>query len=134
MKRTLLAVAISSLLVSIAWASSSFKFSRANQRRVLSGDVLSASTELSGPSQTETVYVTPDMGDFVLTQFCTSFVNGGMRLDAANLGGIAQSGLDNVCYTFTPGVSIPKGSEITCSTSSFAEPGSYFCMISGLQS
>ena len=83
------------------------------------------------------------MGDFMLTQFCASpDTPGGIRLDAAGFGGIAQTGVTS-CLTFSPGVSIPKNAALSCSiagtvtasagTSSGVIVGNFFCTISGLQ-
>ena len=139
MRRSFLNISgIASLLVmavSIGWAATNLNASRSNIYREFPGtSLVTASATLSGPSETETVMTTPATGDFILTQFCSSDVNGGIRLAAAGLGGIAHtSGVTALCYTFTPGVSLPRNSAITCSTSSGASPGSYFCMITGLQ-
>ncbi len=90
-----------------------------------------ASTELVGPNQTQTVFTTPTRGDYILTQFCGSPVSGGIRLDGTGLGGIAHTAQDP-CVTFTPGAILPKGAAINCSTSSAAPPGSHFCSITGV--
>ena len=81
------------------------------------------------------VYTVPAKGDFLLTQFCASpDASGGIRLDATGFGCIAQTVNGVSCYTFNPGVSIPQGSELTCTTSSSSDlSSSYFCMITGMQ-
>jgi len=124
------------LLATNSWGSSNLNLSKSNINRVKdfpNAAVTTASINLTGPSDTEVVYTTPASGDFILTQFCASpSPDGGVLLSAAGLGGIAQAGLTN-CFTFTPGLSIPKGSAVSCSTFPGASPGSYFCMISGVQ-
>ena len=137
MRRSFLIGGIAGVLVmavSIGWAATNLSSSRSNNYRVFpSASFVSASAELSGPSETETVMTTPATGDFILTQFCSSDVTGGIRLAATGLGGIAHtSGVTALCYTFTPCVFLPTNSAITCSTSSGASSGSYFCMIAGL--
>lgn len=122
-------------LGSIAWASISLNSSRSNVYRTYpdTAVLVTASTPLSGPRQTQTVYTTPATGDFILTQACTSPVNGGIRFDVINLGGIAHVGSSgSLCQTFTPGVVLPKASAITCTTNDAASAGSYFCMITGV--
>ena len=131
MRRAFLAIAISGLLVSGAWAGT-INTTKSNTFREVNAPVLSATTSLSGASDTQAVYTTPDRGDFILTQLCTAFANGGIRLAVTGFGDIAHTG-SVACYSFTPGVSIPKDSTITCSTTAVADPGSYFCMISGFQ-
>ena len=135
MKRLLLAASVVGLLVQNAWGTTNYNSSKSNiYREIPNATLTTASLNLTGPSQTQVVYTTPAKGDFVLTQFCASpEPDGGVRLDATGLGGIAQTILGVSCYTFTPGVSIPRGSTVTCSTASGASPGSYFCTISGLQ-
>jgi hypothetical protein len=124
------------LVASNSWSSSNLNLSKSNINRVRdfpSAAVTTASLNLTGPSDSEVIYTTPTSGDFILTQFCASpSPDGGVLLSAAGLGGIAQTGLTS-CFTFTPGLSVPKGSAVSCSTFSGASPGSYFCMISGLQ-
>jgi hypothetical protein len=124
------------MLAANSWGSSNLNLSKSNVNRVRdfpNAAVTTASINITGPSDTEVVYTTPASGDFILTEFCASpLPDGGVLLSAAGLGGIAQAGLTS-CFTFTPGLSIPKGSAVSCSTASGASPGSYFCMISGVQ-
>jgi hypothetical protein len=134
---SLFAAAISAaLLTTNAWGSSNLNLSKSNVNRVRdfpNAAVTTASLNLSGPSDTEVIYTTPASGDFILTQFCASPApDGGVLLSATGLVGIAQAGL-TTCFTFTPGLSIPKNSALSCATFSGASPGSYFCMISGVQ-
>jgi len=127
-------LAITGLLVtvvSISLAASNLNLSKSNINRVGGLQIVSATASLSGPNQTQTVYITAETGEFLLTQLCVSPVNGGIRLAATGFGPIAHTGAA-MCYTFNPGVIVPKSSTITCSTSSFAEAGDYFCTISGL--
>ncbi len=135
MKHLVLAAAVISLLVTNSWATTNYNSSKSNiYKEFPNATLTTASVNDSGPSDTQVVYTTPTKGDFLLTMFCASpEPNGGVRLDAAGLGGIAQTVLDTSCYTFTPGVSVPRDSAVTCSTASGASPGSYFCTISGMQ-
>lgn len=119
------------LLVAVAWASIALNSSRSNIYRVQGAVVLSATASLTGPNQTQTVFTTPDDGDFVLTQLCVGPVAGGIRLAATGFGPIAHTG-GTPCYTFVPGVSVPKTSTMTCATTAAAARGDYFCTISGL--
>ena len=127
-------LAISGLLVtatSISWASTNLHSSKSNIYRSQGAQLVSATVSLSGPNQTQTVFTTPDTGEFVLTQLCVSPVNGGIRLAATGFGAIAHTG-DTMCSIFNPGVILPKSSAITCSTTSDPIDGDYFCAISGL--
>jgi hypothetical protein len=82
-----------------------------------------------GANQAQNIHPTAATGDFVLTQFCASPVNGGMFLLAGGFG-IAHT---DRCQTFEPGVILPKGVPITCATTEHAEERrEYFCMITGL--
>jgi hypothetical protein len=93
---------------------------------------MSASASLSGPNQTQAVLTVPETGDFVLTQMCVSPVNGGIRLEARNLGPLVHVG-DPLCVSFQPGISIKQGAVLTCSTTGFAaQGGDYFCTVSGV--
>jgi hypothetical protein len=134
MSRLLLIGAVAVPIVttlSFAWAATNLNSSRSNIYREFPGTVLvSASTPLSAAHVAQTVYTTSATGDFVLTQFCASPVSGGTRLAAVGLGGIAHTA-DTLCYTFQPGVIMPKGAAITCTTTEFAGL-SGFCMITGL--
>ena len=135
MRRLLLIGAVAVLIVtmlSFAWAATNLSSSRSNNYREFPGTFLvSASTALSLPNEPQTVYTTSPTGDFVLTQFCAGPVNGGTRLAAVGLGGIAHTADNNLCHTFQPGVIMPKGAAITCAITDFAGPGG-FCMIAGL--
>jgi len=128
----LAAVALASITwVSISWGTSNLNLSKSNVNRVHGVPIVTATIDLTGPNQTQTVFTTPAVGDFVLTQFCTSVMNGGMRLAVTGFGSIAHTSTDS-CITFTPGISVPKNAAITCSTTSGPRFGEYFCMISGL--
>jgi hypothetical protein len=124
------------LLATNAWGTSNLNLSKSNINRVRdfpNAAVITASLNLTGPSDTQVIFTTPAAGDFILTEFCASpSPDGGVLLSANGLGGIAQTGLTS-CFTFTPGLSIPKNSALSCSTFSGASAGSYFCMISGVQ-
>ena len=132
------------LLATNSFATSNLNLSKSNINRVKefpAGAVTTASVNL-GPGESAIVYNTPTSGDFILTQFCASpDAPGGIRLDATGLGGIAQTGTTS-CFTFTPGVSIPKGSTLSCTTfapvvgassAALVVTSSYFCTISGMQ-
>ena len=109
--------------------------SHSNIKNLLSkSNVTSASTNLTGPSDTQTVYTTAATGDFIVTTFCSSVVAGGVQLAAAGFAAVAQTGIGASCTTFTPGVSVPANTALTCTTGSGASPGTvYFCSLSGLQ-
>ena len=135
MSRLLLIGAVAVLIVtmfSFAWAAVNLNSSKSNIYRELPGTVLvSASTSLGAANDPQTVYTTSATGDFVLTQFCASPVSSGTRLAAVGLGGIAQTTTTTLCYTFQPGLIMPKGAPITCTTTEFAFTNT-FCMIAGL--
>ena len=127
------------MIVSISWATN-LNVSKSNVNKFGSGNGQSvkgfwvtASTALSGPSDTQTVYTVPgnpgDPIDFSLTDFCSSSVTGGVELD---VGGsfFAQTTPDHPCHAFG-GREISAGTTITCSTSSSASAGTYGCSISG---
>jgi hypothetical protein len=55
-----------------------------------------------------------------LTEFCASpDAIGGSRLEASALGSIAQTTSALSCFAFNPGISIPKGSNVSCHDQSF---------------
>jgi hypothetical protein len=127
-------LAITGLLgtaASISWAATNLNTSRSNVYRIQGAQLVTATASLSGPEQTQTVYTTPETGEFVLTQLCVSPVNGGIRLAVTGFGQIAHTG-DAMCTTFNPGMIVPKKSTMTCSTTTYADSGEYFCTISGL--
>jgi hypothetical protein len=127
-------LAITGLLVtvaSISWAATNLNTSRSNAYRIQGAQLVTATASLSGSDQTQTVYVTPKTDEFVLTEFCVSPVNGGIRLAVTGFGPIAHT-IGATCHTFNPGVIVPKNSTMTCSTTSYADSGDYFCAISGL--
>ncbi len=135
MKTLVLSSAVIVLFATNGWASA-INNSHSNIKNLLNKTtVTTASTNLSGPSDTQTVLTTPATGEFLLTQFCGSLVTGGIRLDVTGLGGIAQTGVSGSCVSFSPGVIVPASTAITCATSAGASPGTtYFCSISGAQS
>lgn len=134
LKMMVAACLITSLQVASSWAATTVKGSKSNSDNRLSSNLVTASTPLSGPSNTRTVYQTPASGDFTLTQFCVSpLASGGIRLNAGSLGTIAHLGVGgDSCQTFSPGIVLPPDTAVTCSTSSLASRGSYFCTIAGL--
>jgi hypothetical protein len=123
-------------MLSFAWAATNLTLnsSRSNIYRELPGTTLvSASTPLITTAVPQLVYTTPPTGDFVLTQFCASPTFSGIRLAATGLvglGDIAHTTTSILCYTFQPGLIMPKAAQITCTTTEFAQNG--FCMIAGL--
>ena len=118
-------------MVSFAWAAINLNSSKSNIYRELPGTTLvSASTPLITTVDPQFVFATPATGDFVLTQFCASPTINGVRLAATGLGGIAHTTTTVLCYTFQPGLIMPKAASITCTTTEFAQNG--FCMIAGL--
>ena len=134
------------LLATNSWGTSNLNLSKSNVNREFpNASIVTASVNL-GASESAILYNTPDKGDFILTQFCASpDATGGIRLDATKLGSVAQSGSTS-CITFTPGVSIPHSSTVSCttnaaaaaaaspsSTNSAAAVASFFCSISGMQ-
>ena len=119
------------IVVTISWAASNLDLSKSNINRFQGAVFVAATVSLAGSNQTETVFTTPETGDFVLTQVCVSPVTGGIRLAVRGFGPIVHTS-DAPCYIFDPGMSVPKGSPITCSTTSRPNRGDYFCTISGL--
>ena len=106
--------------------------SKSNLYRELPGTTLvSVSTPLITTVEPQAVYTTSPTADFVLTQFCASSTINGIRLAATLLGGIAHTTTTTLCYTFQPGLIMPKAALITCTTTEFAGQ-SGFCMIAGL--
>jgi hypothetical protein len=83
------------------------------------------------------VYTTPASGDFILTQFCADpGATGGVQLQAASFGTIAQTVSGTNCYTFTPGMAIPESTALSCvpaATVFVSKTSTYFCTISGMQ-
>jgi hypothetical protein len=143
MNRLFLATAFVSLLVTNSWATSNLNLSKSNINRYLPypNAALTTATANVPAGGTVQVYTTPVLGDFILTQFCASpDAIGGVRLNAVNFGDIAQTVNNGVsCFTFTPGVSIPKNSALTCSNGGTSVPNiatssaaNYFCTISGM--
>lgn len=136
------------MLATDSWGTSNLNLSKSNINREFPNDTLATASVNLGAGESMIVYNTPAKGDFLLTQFCASpDASGGIRLDASGFGGIAQTGATS-CFTFTPGVSIPKNSSLSCTTFSAVLatapatsadaaaaiiPASYFCTISGLQ-
>jgi len=136
MKRLLVVMAVAGLPMMIVAGSSaamSFSSSKSNIYREFPGTrLVTALAAFSGPNQTQIVFRTSPTGDFILTQFCTNPVTGGMLLSLSGLGGIAQTNAGNLCYNFQPGFIMPQGTAITCATGALAEIGSHFCAIAGL--
>jgi hypothetical protein len=134
-KILILALALVAVAATNSESAANLNLSKSNINRMFpdTAVLVAASATLSGPKQTPTVvYTTPTTGDFILTQACTSPVNGGIRLDASNLGGIAHVGSSgSSCQTFTPGVILPKAAAITCTTNAAVADGD-FCMITGV--
>ena len=132
-------------LATDSWGGSNLNLSKSNINRLQNNSlVITASVNL-GASESVLIYTAPASGDFMLTQFCASpDATGGIRLDASALGSIAQTTTALSCFTFNPGVSIPKGSNVSCTTnpsgtaaaaapSALPSSGVFFCTISGLQ-
>jgi hypothetical protein len=117
-------------MVSMTWAATlNLNRSKANIDRMAPGAQLVSASIWVGANQAQIIHTTAATGDFVLTQFCASPVNGGMFLLAGEFG-IAHT---DRCQTFEPGVVMPKGAPITCATTEHAEQRrEYFCMIAGL--
>jgi hypothetical protein len=118
-----LVVAVVGLLfVTNAWGVVNYHTSKSNSYILFPDGLVTTATITFTAGAGEVVYTTPAEGDFVLTQFCADpDVTGGIRLTAANFGTIAQTTNGVGCYTFTPGVSIPENTALTCSTSSPAK-------------
>ena len=124
------AVVLVVTMLSFAWAATNLNSSRSNIYREFPGTVLvTASTPLSAPNDPATVYTTSATADFVLTQFCASPT--GVRLAATGLGPIAHTTAATLCYTFQPGIIMPKSAPITCTATEFVGTNS-FCTIAGL--
>lgn len=122
------------LLATTAFAATTIKGSKSNSSAKIAGLFVTSTTTLSGASDTQTVYMTPATGSVYLTQFCASDVAGGVRLDVAGFGPIASTGAASPCVTFPSKVFLPASATVTCSTSSAAPAGSYFCTVMGIES
>ena len=133
--RAIAMVGIIAALWTVDAGAAAINTSHSNIKNLLSkSNVTSASTNLTGPGDTQIVYTTAATGDFIATTFCSSVVAGGVQLSAAGLGALAQTGIGGSCTTFSPGISVGPNTAISCSTGSGASPGTvYFCSISGLQ-
>ena len=135
MKPVLLVGTIITLLAANSWAATTVKSSKSNssEKRFLKN--VTATTGLSGPSDTQVVYTTSGTGTFLLTEVCVSPVaTGGIRLEVNGFGSIAHLGaLGDGCRSFSQGILLPRNSTITCSTLAGASPGNYFCTIAGLE-
>ena len=117
----------------IALLATSVKSGKSNSSDRLVAHLTTASTSLSGPRDTKTVYQTPPSGDFILTQICVSpDAEGGILVSATGLGAVAhlgaatrgcEGGVTRRCESFDPGVILAPDSEITCSTFEDAPPG-----------
>ena len=136
MKSAILIGAIVILLaMTSSWAATTVKSSKSNTSDRRFGRNVTATTILSGPNHTQTVYVT-GAGTFILTEACVSpTATGGIRLDVIGFGSIAHLGVPgDGCRSFVNGFLMPPNSTITCSTFGVASPGvSYFCTIGGLE-
>jgi hypothetical protein len=95
---------------------------------------VSATTDLTAPNDTQTVYTVEHRG-FFLTQACVSSHTNGVRLDHDGFGGIAVVGAtdDTLCQSFNPdGVFLTSGL-ITCSIRAASTFGvGHFCRITGV--
>ena len=139
------------LLATGSWGANNLDLSKSNVNRLeTASQVVTASANL-GASESVLLYTAPASGDFVLTQFCASpDATGGVRLDVNGFGSIAQTTSALSCFTFNPGISVPKGSTVSCTTNPsgapplsaggsvvssppVVPPGAFFCTISGLQ-
>jgi hypothetical protein len=123
------------LAAGTAWAAA-VNASNSNIKNLISKTTaVTGSTSLTGPGDTQTVFTTPAVGETLVTQFCGSTGAGGIRLDVAGLGGVAETGTGSSCVTFSPGVVVPANTAVTCTTSASATPGTvYFCSVNGLKS
>src|SRR5262249_10971098 len=119
-------------MFSLAGAAINLNSSKSNAYRQLPGTTfVSASTLLVPGAGAQTVYTTQPTGDFFLTQFCAGPGTSGTRLAATGFGDIAHTTSTTLCYTFQPGVIMPKGAAITCVAADVVGT-SGFCMIAGL--
>jgi hypothetical protein len=133
MKRLLLTAAIVVLVAASSWGSTNYNSSKSNVYAPFPNAMITTASINFSAGEGGVVYTTPSNGDFILTQFCAGpNAFGGVQLEAANFGTIAETENGAACYTFTPGVSIPPNSELTCSTAGFHKT-TYFCTISGIQ-
>ena len=157
MRRLLVVVGILFLVgttTAIVYAATNLNSSKSNIYREVPDSKLTTETvNLTNAGETETVVTAPATGNFLLTQACVSAGTGGILIAATGFGPIAQLGGQGssassgaqpadiqpvspsgggACQTFTPGMLVPKSSAITCSTSSTAVEGNYFCTISAL--
>ena len=138
MRRLFLVGGICGLLVAaatMAWAAINLNGSKSNVYSTFGRSFFVSATEsLTGPSETVTVYTTPETGNFILTQLCVGPANGGIRLAANGFGPIAHTSFQDYCQIFSPGFVVPPNSAMTCSTTAAAEAGDHFCTISGMWS
>jgi hypothetical protein len=76
------------LLATAAFAAITVNGSKSNSFKV-AGQAATASVNLSGPSDTQTVFTAPATGSFYLQGFCASNIAGGVQLDVSGIGPIA---------------------------------------------
>ncbi len=143
--RSLVVAIFVMLLATDSWGGSNLNLSKSNINRLQNNSVVITASVNLGASESVLIYTAPASGDFMLTQFCASpDATGGVRLDASALGSVAQTTTAMSCFTFNPGVSIPKGSNVSCTTNptgivaaaaspALPSPSTFFCTISGLQ-
>jgi hypothetical protein len=137
MRRLLLTAIVVVLASANSWGATNYNSSKSNVYLSFPNATITTAT-INFPGGTgEVVYTTPATGDFILTQFCAGpSASGGILLDAANFGTIAEIANGVGCHTFTPGMSIPPNTALICSTVSAGPAvsrGTYFCTISGMQ-
>jgi len=136
MKRLLVAAVISLFFVTSSWSTTNYNSSKSNVYLSFPNAMITTASISFPGGVVDVVYTTPATGDFILTQFCAG-PNwlGSVELDAA-YGTIAEAGNGMGCYTFTPGMSIPPNSALSCSAAASAARGiqvTHFCTISGMQ-
>ncbi len=136
MKRLLLTAIISLLAATNSWGTTNYNSSKSNVYLSFPDTtVTTASANVSFAGGV--VYTTPASGDFILTEFCADpSAYGGIRLQAANFGTIAQTVSGTNCYTFTPGMAIPQSTALTCepaATVFVSKTTTNYCTISGMQ-
>ena len=103
----------------------------------LSGTVVSASTNLPPSPGSVTVFTTPEVGFFILTQFCAG---GGIIADLTFSGSTfgkvpIPTFASNFCTSYIPGIAFPQGETLSCTTRFPSDPDTpTACMVTGVLS
>ena len=104
------------------------------QHYPIEGKIVSASTTLPPGSTSAIVFTTPDLGHFMLTEFCSTLrVFPAYTLSGSTFGVIADTGPlpEPGCVAFYPAIVLPKREVIICSASGPIDSNTY-CRITGI--